>query len=658
MTWKDLNNEGVRLVGQGDAAGAETVLRQAYQAADGSVERVSTLVNLAAVVHPDEALDLLDQAAGLADDVALRTTVLAARANTLLGLGRWDEAWADTERGLVDAPPREQAMLRTVRTRLLIAVGRLAEARTEALAAADLHPEFAAEARVSIEYIDAAPGWQSCVAHNVRGAALAQAGDHAGAVAAFEAGYRATLVSDEVEALACRAAIAGNLAGLVDAVPWSTEAIELARSVLAAVGDRHDTPPVLVNALLVRAQHLGHASRATEALADLDEAARYADTVALRSVRARVLAAAGRFGEAAAEANAALDLAYAAEPHLAASLHTTLAEIAGSTGDLAGSAEHHALARDLSAATGDRATEAGAVLSLARLAYLGSDDDRAEALYTEAEGLLHDDPQRLAVCLHGRAAVAISRGRPEEALRLLDRVRDRLATPVEVIALHQVRGGALEALGDHAGADEEYAAAEAVSRQAGLRHVALGIAWWRADALIRSATVPDPDLGRRALDLALPAALAAEAVRHRFAHGPLRERWIALAAAPATRAAFAAIGMLGDVHLAAAYVDHLTATVTLLTDAAQVSAHQGPLTDAARTSVHAELLSFPEPPADQLPYAASFLTVVGTDLAVDFPLPPRVRVDPATPSALDPWIDVAEQRYGFPVRSAEAVASW
>lgn len=419
-------------------------------------------------------------------------------------------------------------------------------------------------------------------------------------------------------------------------------------------GDAAGAETVLRQACLAAS---GNAERATalvnlaaavdpeQALDLLAEAARYADTVELRAVRARVLAAAGRFGEAATEATAALDLAYAAAPHLAASLHTTLAEIAGSTGDLADSAEHHALARDLSAATGDRATEAGAVLSLARLAYLGSDNDRADALYTEAEGLLHDDPHRLAVCLHGRAAVAISRGRPEDALRLLDRVRDRLATPVEVIALHQVRGGALEALGDYAGADEEYAAACAVGERAGLWHVALGIAWWRADALIRSATAPDPDLGRRALDLALPAALAAEAVRHRFAHGPLRERWIALAAAPATRAAFAAIGMLGDVHLAAAYVDHLTATATLHTEAAQAVSRE-------------ELVTLPEPPADHLPYAASFLTVVSTDLAVDFPLPPRVRVDPSTPSALDSWIDVAERRYGFPVRSAEAVASW
>jgi len=643
VTCQALNDEGVRLLQEGDLARAETVLRAAYDAATTSAERVNTLVNLGFAVDDEQALGLLTEALGLGN-ADLRATVLATRAETHLRLGRWDDAWADTELGLVDAGPRDAAMLRTVRTGLLIVVGALEEARVEALAA-ERHPEFAEQARTNLAHIASTPPWQACVALTIRGTALAQAGDPGGAVEAYEAAHRATLLSDDPEAVACRAAVAGNLANLVDAVRWSTEAIDLARTVL----DQPGSAEVLVNALLVRAQHLGHASRAGEALADLDEAARYADTVALRAVRARVLATNGMFGEASTEATAALDLAYAGEPHLAAGLHVTLAEIAGSTGDLAGSAEHHALARDLAAAVGDRPTEAGALLSLARLAYLDSDNDRAEALFAEAAELLHDDPRRLAVCLHGRAAIAISRGTPADALPLLDEVRARLgdqATPVELIASHQVRGSALEALGDHAGADEEYAVATAVCERAGLRHVAIGIAWWRADAVLRTATTADVDLCRRALDLALPAALAAEAVRHRFAHGPLRERWIALAAAPATRAAFAAIGSLGDVRLAAAYVDHLTATVSLHNETAQAFARE-------------DLVTLPAPPAeDHLPYAASFLPVASADLTADFLLPPRVRVDPAVPSPLDPWIDVAEQRYGLAVRSAEAVSSW
>jgi len=81
---------------------------------------------------------------------------------------------------------------------------------------------------------------------------------------------------------------------------------------------------------------------------------------------------------------------------------------------------------------------------------------------------------------------------------------------------------------------------------------------------------------------------------------------------------------------------------------------------ALRTAVaRADLVSLPEPPADEphLPYAAAGLPS-GSYPAEGFELPPRVRVDPAVPSTVDGWLEVAEERYGFPVRSARAVASW
>jgi hypothetical protein len=72
-----------------------------------------------------------------------------------------------------------------------------------------------------------------------------------------------------------------------------------------------------------------------------------------------------------------------------------------------------------------------------------------------------------------------------------------------------------------------------------------------------------------------------------------------------------------------------------------------------------DLVFLPAPPASEshLPYAAAGLHS-GSFSAAGFELPPRVRVDPAVPSTVDRWLDVAEERYGFPVRSTRAVASW
>ncbi|MGC7096841.1 hypothetical protein ACPZ19_19390 [Amycolatopsis lurida] len=388
----------------------------------------------------------------------------------------------------------------------------------------------------------------------------------------------------------------------------------------------------LAQTLLGRAW-LHHAeTRLPEALADLDRTAALGLeplTGTIAAMRARVLATGGQYAEAAVAAREAL--AHTLEPSMVSSVHATLAEVSSGTGDLAEATEQLALSRELSAAVGDVESEATALLSSARLAYLASDAERATALYDEAEALLTDDPRRLAVCLHGRAALAVLTGRAHEALGLVDRALALLgsATPLELVAMHQVRGSAFEALGEFAAAESCYAEAADGCDAAGLWHVSLGMAWWRTDALVRRAAAVTGDdrraLSLRALDLGLPAALAAEAVRQRFPHGPLRERWVALASAPATRSALLAIRAVEDPALAVEYLDHLAGAVSL---------------DSPAAVARDELTSFPLPPAG------------------DFELPPRVRADPAVPSTLDGWIDVAEQRYGFGVRSASVVRSW
>ncbi|QQQ78508.1 hypothetical protein IOD16_08645 [Saccharothrix sp. 6-C] len=724
----DLNDEGVRLAGAGDLVGARSVLEAAL-AASPPEDRAQVMVNLAHVVNAlderERAVDLLTEAIASGEGV-VRLTAVASRADLLPWLGRWDEAWRDVEEALVDVDPAQQVVLRNTRVGLLMMAGHLAEAEAEAVEAVELAgrhaPEYLANLYANLALLaDEAgdegraaayrvlsdnpgrqplgPRWQRFVELNTEGAVLLSSGDRDAARTAFAAAHRETLevplreppepadasepvdasepadasgtdpaAVDDVEALVCRAGVAGNLAGVADhpeeAVRWSTEAVEAARTALTIVGDAYGSATVLVNALLSRAAARLTQTHLPEALTDLDEAldlvtrAEDADSfeATVRASRARVLAVGGWFAEAADEARAALDLAYTAAPTMAASVHATLAEIASATGDLPGATEHLALARDLSAATGDVAGVATALLSSARLAYLAADLDRADAWYDEAEALLADDPRRLAACLHGRAAVAVLRGEPRAALASTDRALALVEspTPLESLAWHQVRGSAFEAARDFAEAESCYAEAEALCEAAGLWHVALGMAWWRADALIRRAADATGEerqrLAHRALDLALPAALAAEAVRQRFPHGPLREQWVALASAPATRSAFLAIRALGDSALAAEYVDHVAGAVSLHADGVTVPVQRG------------DLVGLPPPPTTgaHLPYAASGFAT-GADPAfhsTGFELPPRVRLDPAVPTALDAWIDVTEQRYGFAVRSARAVASW
>ncbi|MGW4113617.1 hypothetical protein ACWEFJ_22345 [Actinosynnema sp. NPDC004786] len=692
--WAELNDRAVHLAAAGDLDGARAALEAALTAP--APHRAQVLLNLAHVVDlagdRQRAADLLTEAVETGEG-EVRLTAVAARADLLPWLGRWDEAWRDVEAALADTEPEHQVGLRSTRVGLLMMAGRLAEAEADAVEAVGLAARHAPEhlaglyanlalladeagdERRAAEYrvLSDNPGrqplghrWHRFVELNTEGGVLLASGDRAGARAAFEAAYREVGTTstgpDDVEAVVCRAGVAGNLAGVADdpedAARWSTEAIEAARAASAVVGDAYGSASVLLNALVSRAAAHHARTRLPEALADLAEALDLSvdgSEATVRAVRARVLATGGWFAEAAEEAGRALDLAYAGAPELAASVHLTLAEITSATGDLPGAAEHLALARDLSAATGDVAGEATALLSAARLAYLSSDVDRADALYGEADALLADDPRRRAVCLHGRAAVAVLRGRPDEALALSDRALALFpaASTLESVALHQVRGSAFEAAGRYAEAESCYAEAATSCEAAGLWHVALGMAWWRADALVRRAAAATgaerERIGRRALDLALPAALAAEAVRQRFPHGPLRERWVALAAAPATRSAFLAIRAVGDASLAAEYVDHLAGAVSLRAEGV-VEVERG------------ELVRLPAPPpaAAHLPHAAAGFAT-GADPAfpdAGFELPPRVRPDPATPTALDAWIDLAERRYGLGVRSERAVSSW
>ncbi|MCO1581601.1 tetratricopeptide repeat protein, partial [Crossiella sp. SN42] len=453
----------------------------------------------------------------------------------------------------------------------------------------------------------AGPAWQRWKQLHNEGAHRFAEGDVAGAARLMHEAHALTLAAPgDPEALARRAQTLINLASLTDGEPaleLVNTAIELTHECEALVGDEFGTESLRATLFAVRAQTVVNTGDWRSALPDLRRAldlapedelaqqvlghlltwcheyahvlrhhARFAEArqlldaaieastwfplpqegglAALHTIRASVLAAAGEFAEAATDAATAQTLAETAAPQLIPNIHLALAEIADGTGDPATAAEHQHLARELFAALGESDGEAIALNSLGRLAHLAGRDEEALSHYTAAAGLGTDPWHRIASAF-GQAAAQVTLGRPAEAVRLLAEVPTD--SPRVRIGVLSVRGSACEAMAEFDRADESFAEARAACAEHGLWHLALNLAWWHADALLRRAKhaqaphppnpappaapaadpapsashadrtaqpppaapladrAPNPaNHAARALDLALPAALAAE----------------------------------------------------------------------------------------------------------------------------------------------------
>jgi hypothetical protein len=107
---------------------------------------------------------------------------------------------------------------------------------------------------------------------------------------------------------------------------------------------------------------------------------------------------------------------------------------------------------------------------------------------------------------------------------------------------------------------------------------------------------------------------------------------------------------LRDGALISELLEHMSATISL----------HAPTPAARSLPVDAFDIPVPAPNADQLSFAASaFITGTSADFPTpQFALPPRLRVNPNRPSALEPWIEETERRYGFAIRSDQVVDSW
>lgn len=532
------------------------------------------------------------------------------------------------------------------------------------------------------------PRWHPFRDLNNAGSRLADQGHLSEARAKYDAAYRLTLV-DDIDAAGwdARARVLGNLAGLSEtqgdidgAFRFAAEALEACDQALEQVGDRYGTRAVKASTLINRAQTLHRVGRLEDSLLDLDAALGLASggtqdndnllAHSLHNTKANTLVSLDRWTDAEIEARAGLELAMRHFPALAGHSYTTLAIIMEATGDYLAAEEFLQLSADVHAIQSDRSARAAAVANLGRLAMRRGDFTAAADAFAQAEEAFTtcELPGRAAEIQYSRGVLAINDGDLEQARALMTGALPGLAATGDSTTLAECRGllGDLLAVGgDYDGAEELHLIARRTHTTAGANFQAARLDGRRAVArYLRAvhATSQQDQLRylRESLDLALPAALATDAIRHRFAPGPARERWVAAVSEPVMAMVFSLTVQLHDIALLWELIENVSATVSLRSET-QLNPLQIGLAQAF------ESLTGPqewEPSTEEatLPFSAgAALTTVDETRSFPvsgFDLPPRLRVDPDRSAVLSDWIDQAEERYGFPVRTREEIDSW
>ncbi len=353
--------------------------------------------------------------------------------------------------------------------------------------------------------------------------------------------------------------------------------------------------------------------------------------------------------------------------------------IAQSLGDFDAAVTYLDLAQQIHTAAGDPTAAALALANRGRIATRNGDFTTGRRLLAEAERALDaaEQPLRAAELRYSRAHAALQDGDPAAARELIVpavaalRGGGHATMLAEALALR----GDLEATeGDFDAAERTYLEAWRVYEAAGARYHLARIDMRRAFAVAARLEQPGVDqvaLLRLAFDLALPAALATDAIRHGFAPGRARERWTAQVAIPAMAHALSLAAALRDGALVSELLEHMSATVSLHAAATADALGADPVESTAEPFGRPDPLAAlangtaPEPaghsPAETaLSYTASGLVTgaSGDFPAARFALPPRLRVNPYRPSQLEPWIRETERRYGFPIRSDEVIDAW
>ncbi|CAG7587114.1 tetratricopeptide repeat protein [Rhodococcus opacus] len=487
------------------------------------------------------------------------------------------------------------------------------------------------------------------------GAAAYSRGEVAEALRTFERVARSTTGDLRTSAII-------NAASMSDELGDHTRAVDLYREALAVMpaDAARMRPAALVN-LSQALQHLGDLDGAQDALeqargllaaADDQGDLRVACLLSLTAVAMHRQ----QWAHAADIATESLDAALRFAPALAGHPLMNLAAIHFETGRFDLSDDFAGQALDAFETAGDVNAVAESQQNLGIMHVRSGRPDDAEPLllssqtYFERAGISH----RAGIGSKVLAFLAEGRGDTERASTLyrcsLDYFRSSGAvldvadveTRLATVAFGEVRPDEGETL---------LAAAFDTYRGLGLGLHCAQVDFWHA-ALLESALAvsgtPDSAVRARATALAVPAAIAIDAVRCTLPNGRQREQWNREIADPAMQLAFRLAYASGDAHLVAELVEAQCAGTTV--DVGRAG-HRTP----ARLP-----LQLPDlPPAGATGTEGSFLlgaalAGVAAGAGLPVPLPPRL-VTPDGRNVLGTAIAVAEERYGRDVRDSRVV---
>ncbi|MFG1790541.1 tetratricopeptide repeat protein [Nocardia sp. NPDC049149] len=488
-------------------------------------------------------------------------------------------------------------------------------------------------------------------------------GDTAGALRIFEDAARATTGNVRLSAIV-------NAASMADELGEHTRALGLYREALAAMPA--DAPRLRPSALVNMSQALQHLGELDEAQAALEQArellADSTDQGVLRVACLLSLTAVAmhrqHWAYAAELATESLDAALRFAPHLAGHPLMNLAATHFETGrrDLGIDFAEQALAAFDSA--GDRNAVAETQQNLATMLVRCDRLDAAEAplrasqQYFEQAGLGH------------RAGIGL------KTMAFLAEGRDDLATAAELysqsLTYFVASGAVLDAadlrirLATVAFKTERPDECEQLLAEAFHTYAAHGLGmhcaqldYWHATLLegaIEATQPPSTELLATAVGLAVPAALAIDAVRYTLPTGSQRDQWNREIADPAMRLAFRFAYLTGNGLLLADLIETQCAGTTVNIDRAE-GGHRTQLpfqlpeppvdsaTQPGATTLHAPL----SPTAVPVRLGAA-LAGVAASAGLPVSPPPHLALAAEGRIALAPYIEAAEQRYGRAIR--------